>query len=101
MGVFTLRELKEHQRDYLNAATTKTGCTFKIEDAGFSHPPFDVLHYKNTPAYIIIVYPTNTYAIEIRVLQAWEASNATAKVLPETDAHRLSIYSISNVQLPR
>ncbi len=83
------------------AATTKHGMVWKIPDTGYGFNPFDGFIFKNTSAYIIIVYPTNTYAIEIRVLQAWEASNATAKVLPETDAHRLSIYSISNVQLPR
>lgn len=63
--VFHMDEIAEHQYNYLYAATTDYGCTWKIPDTGYSYNPFDVIHYKNTPAYVIIVYPLNVYAIEI------------------------------------
>lgn len=62
---FLISELKEHQINWLLACGTKKGCTWKIPDSGFCFNPFDILHYKNNKAYVAIVYPKNTYAIEI------------------------------------
>jgi len=61
---FNMRELKEHQRNYLLAATTGRGCYWKIPDYG-TFNPFDYMLYKNAPAYVNIVYPEHIYAIEI------------------------------------
>lgn len=63
---FYLSEIAEHQYNYLYAATTSIGCTWKIPDSGYGYNPFDVIHYKNTDAYVIIVFPVMVYAIEIR-----------------------------------
>lgn len=63
--LFTMSELKEHQRDWLLAATTEHGCWWKIPDEGHSYNPFDVLFYKNAPAYVIIAYPTWVCCIHI------------------------------------
>ncbi len=55
---FNMKELKEHQIDWLLAATTEKGCWWKIPDTGFGASPFDVLFYKNADAYVAIAYPT-------------------------------------------
>jgi penicillin-binding protein-related factor A (putative recombinase) len=95
---FPWRELKEHQRNYLFAATTQTGCTFKIEDAGYSHPPFDVLHYKNTDAFVIITFNVWTAVIEIRtVLRLIEKHTS----ISEEEALENSVYKILNKSLPK
>jgi len=63
---FKMRELSKHQRDYLLAATTENGMTYKIRDANIGHNPFDCFHYKNSHAYVVIVYPCFIVAIEIQ-----------------------------------
>lgn len=93
---FNMSELREHQKNYLLAATTPRGCTFKIEDAGYNHPPFDVLHYKNTPAYVIIAFPTLVAAIEIRTLLRYDA-----KSLTEDEAVAMASWSIHCAKLPK
>ena len=65
---FTLSELKEHQKDWLLACTSKTGCTYKMPDTGYGFNPFDCFHYKNADSYVVIVFPNWIVAIEIRVL---------------------------------
>lgn len=65
---FNIYELKEHQKNYLLAATTKKGFYFKIPDQGYSFLPCDYVHYKKAKSYVAIVYPTTVYAIEIRAL---------------------------------
>jgi len=93
---FPLREIKPHQRNYLMAATTKTGFTYKIPDIGLSHPPCDTVCYKNTDAYIVIVYPTMVYAIDIRILDT-----LTETTLTEERADALSWFRIERTRLPK
>ena len=62
---FNMKELKEHQIDALNAATTEEGIWWKIPDTGFGASPFDVLFYKNSDAFVIIAYPTWVCCIHI------------------------------------
>lgn len=92
---FKLREIDEHQKDYLLAATTETGFTYKIPDIGLSHPPCDVIHYKNTPAYIIVAFPSMTYVLEIR-----DVLSHSKTVMKEETAALLSLWSCPNSKLP-
>jgi len=62
---FNMRELKEHQKAWLLLATTDIGSYWKIPDTGYGYNPFDYLLYKNSEAYIIIIYPDVTWAISI------------------------------------
>ncbi len=64
---FVMRELKEHQRDYLLSATTNHGFSYKIPDDNHWQP-FDAIIYKNTSAYVAIIYPDVICLIEIREL---------------------------------
>lgn len=67
-AVFTMSELKVHQRDWLLASTTEHGSIWKIPDTGYGFNPFDCLHYKNSNAYVIIAFPEWVVAIEIRLI---------------------------------
>lgn len=96
---FNTNEIEEHQMDNLIAATTQEGCTYKIPDFGPSFPPFDVLHYKNTPSYVIVVFPTTTYVIEIKVLLLYIEKNGTS--LPEADAEGIARWKCLNARLPQ
>lgn len=98
-NTFNLNEIAEHQYDNLLASTTQEGCTYKIPDFGPSFPPFDVLHYKNTPAYVIIVFPSVTYVLEIRDIMQYIEDNG--KSLPEEHADMLSLWTCKNVRLPQ
>jgi len=84
---FRMAELKEHQRNFLFAATTPTGCTWKIPDLGDGYAPFDTIHYKNTPAYVLIAFPKMLVAIEIRDMPFDKSS------ITEEEALRLSLWS--------
>jgi hypothetical protein len=84
---FDVSEIADHQINWLLAATTEGGCTWKIPDAGFGYNPFDTMHYKKTDAYIIICFPTMVYAIEIRVLLATKLQS-----LPEAKANSISWF---------
>lgn len=97
--MFNLKNIEEHQYDNLIAATTPEGCTYKIPDFGPSFPPFDVLHYKNTPAYVIIIFPTTTYVIEIGVIMLYIEHNGHS--LPEERAASLSLCKCLNARLPQ
>jgi len=76
---FTLSKLSEHQRNWLRASTTERGITYKLVDANIGFQPFDCIHYKNSPAYVIIVYPTTTCAIHIKMIMAWKKPSITEK----------------------
>ena len=96
---FNLNEISDHQYDYLQAANTSHGCTVKLADLGVSHSPFDVLHYKNTPAYVIICFPELTYVLEIRDIMQYIEDNG--KSLPEQHADFLSLWTCKNSRLPQ
>lgn len=86
---FAMRELKEHQRDWLLACASPTGCTFKIPDTSYSASPFDCFHFKNATSYVIIVFPTWIVAIDIKVLMLIKETSIT-----EEKARRISAFSI-------
>lgn len=71
------RELREHQRNALRACQTDTGFTFKLPDLGFSHLPFDCIFYRNSPAYVIIGFPTRFYIVLIDKLVAHKTGSLT------------------------
>ncbi len=93
---FPLREIKPHQRDYLMAATTKTGFIYKIPDIGLSHPPCDTVCFKDTDAFIVIVYPTRVYAIDIRIIDTVKDPSLT-----EERAELLAWHKIDISRLPK
>lgn len=84
---FLMKELKEHQRNWLMACTTKDGCTWKIPDVGYGYNPFDAFHFKKAKAYVVIVYPTSIVAIEIRNLKKVKGPR-----LEELEAHKIATY---------
>lgn len=92
--MFALKDLEEHQKNYLLAATTKKGCTWKIPDTGYGYNPFDSFHYKNTEAYVVIVFPTWVCAIEIRVLLTHKKT-----AISEETARRLSKFTLQSKDL--
>ena len=98
-ATFKYKELKQHQRDYLLAATTSRGMHWKIPDTGFSQNPFDCFVFNNAPAFVVIVYPEQVYAIEIGLIEFQiEAGN---NVLTEDKAATLALYRIAVKDLPR
>lgn len=98
-ATFPFSEIAAHQRRYLYAATTPTGFTYKIPDIGFSHPPCDVVHYKNTPAYVIVVFPKFTTVLEIRDILA--LIEAGQKSISEDAACALSLWKLPVARLPK
>lgn len=94
---FEMREIKEHQRDYLLAAGTDHGFTFKIEDAGFRHPPCDTVCFKKAQyCGFAIVFPNYTCYILAGVINMVGTPSIT-----EEYAKRLSIRHIRNDRLPK
>ena len=87
---FAMRELKQHQRDYLLSATTEHGFAYKLPD-NECFQPFDVIIYQNTPAYVAIAYPDIICLIEIR-----EILKITAPSLLEKEAIKIS-YATKNI----
>lgn len=64
---FRVSELKEHQINWLLATTTHDGAIWKIPDAGYGYNPFDGFLLKDVNGFLIIIYPTWTVAIEIKL----------------------------------
>ncbi len=95
-ATFKFKELKQHQRDYLLAATTPHGMCWKIPDTGFSQNPFDCFVFKNTQAFVIIAYPENVYAIEIQLIEKIDSN-----ILTEEFASKIALYRIATKDLPR
>lgn len=95
-ATFKLGEVKDHQRDWLLAATTPTGCTWKLPDTGHSYNPFDTMHYKNTPAYVVIAFVSFVAVIEIRNLVAFEKTTMT-----EDEAMNLASWFCTMKGLPK
>lgn len=93
-----MKELKEHQKNYLLAATTDHGCTWKIPDTGFAYPPFDTLSYKNTDAYVVIVFPIITAAIDVRDLLSYVKDETT---ISESEAIAIAKYTIETKKLTK
>ncbi len=62
---FNLSEMHEHQKDCLEAATSRYGFCYKIPDDGVAYKPFDGFNLKMTPAFVIIAYPEEFVVIEI------------------------------------
>ena len=85
---FLMSNLLQHQRDYLLAATTLKGMSWKIPDANIGYNPFDCIFYKNTRAYVAIVYPRWTFAIEIRKMLKIKTS------INEDEAIKLARFTI-------
>jgi hypothetical protein len=94
---FDMREIKPHQRDYLLAAATDHGFTFKIEDAGFRHPPCDTVFFKRAGwCGFAIVFPEFTCYILAGVINIVEDPSIT----PDR-AKDLSVRWIPNSKLPK
>jgi len=91
---FNMAELKEHQKNWLLACTTEKGCTWKIPDQGYGFNPFDVLHYKQASSYIVIVYPTTLYAIEIREIIQITSSRLFEPLCQEICAFKLRLKDL-------
>lgn len=96
---FKLRELKQHQRDYLLAATTEHGMHWKIPDTGFGQCPFDSFVFKNSPAFVIIAYPTFVFALNIEEVDNMILNDQ--KTLSEDEANAYAVFGIEIKNLPR
>jgi len=94
---FDLSELYDHQLDYMLAATTPHGFVFKIEDAGYRHPPCDTVMYKNAKnAGFAIVYPETVFYIRALDIELITTPSISFKV-----AEAIAINSIARLQLPK
>lgn len=94
---FQMREIKEHQRDYLLAAGTDHGFTFKIEDAGYRHPPCDTVCFKNSQySGFAIVFPDVTCYILAGVINIINDPSIT-----QDRAQKLAVKSVLNRDLPK
>ena len=93
-SVFHLNEISNHQLIYLEAATTKKGFIYKIVDANIGFTPFDYIMYKNTEAYVIIVFPNIVCAIEIRKIL-----NYKEKSLPIMEAINIADFTTKQQDL--
>jgi len=76
---FNFKEISNHQLTWLEAATTKKGFKYKIVDANIGYTPFDYIMYKDTKAYIIIVFPKIVCAIEIRKILKYKKKSLVEK----------------------
>jgi len=88
---FNIANVAQHQIDYLTAATTEHGFTYKIPDLGVT-TPCDTIHYKNSQAYVVIVYPNSTHAIHIRDINSLIELKKMS--LSEEKARLLAKYSV-------
>ena len=81
------------------AATTKIGFTYKITDFGPSYPPCDVVHYKNTPAYVIIAYPQFVFVLSIEEIMSCIENDE--KTMSQDSANGLALWGIEISKLPK
>jgi len=94
---FEMREIKTHQRDYLLAAGTDHGFTFKIEDAGYRHPPCDTVCFKKAQyCGFAIVFPEFTCYILAGVIDIINEPSITSD-----RAKKLSVKTVMNRDLPK
>jgi hypothetical protein len=94
---FDMREIKPHQRDYLLAAGTKHGFTFKIEDAGYRHPPCDTVCFKKAQyCGFAIVFPEFTCYILAGVIDIINDPSITSD-----RAKDLAVKTVMNKDLPK
>lgn len=94
---FELREIADHQLDYMLAAGTEHGFIFKIEDAGYRHPPCDTVLYKNAKyAGFAIVFPTWTC-----YLLATDIERIRVPSITEQTAKSYSVQNIRTEKLPK
>lgn len=94
---FRIKEIAEHQWDYLYASTTDHGFSWKAPDAGFGYNPCDVMAFKNTDGWFIVTFPLNTYVIHVLDLLPYK----DGKPITEDQALKLSRYKIENKKLPK
>ncbi len=88
---FNFKEISNHQLTWLEAATTKKGFKYKIVDANIGFNPFDYMMYKNTKAYIIIVFPTIIICIEIRKILKYISKK---KSINEIDGLKIADFTV-------
>jgi hypothetical protein len=69
---FNMRELKQHQRDWLRAVQSPTGASYKIPDDGRSYKPGDGFAMKNEMSYVVIAYPEFFCVIDGLRLYDWK-----------------------------
>ncbi len=65
---FNLREWHEHQRDALEAVSSRYGYCYKIPDDGATYRPFDGFNLKMEPSFVIIAFPEEFLVIEAEKL---------------------------------
>lgn len=95
-NTFNFNEIANHQLVYLEAATTKKGFYWKIEDEPGKFRPFDCISYKNTDAYILIVFPKIVCAIEIREILKIKNKH---KSISSKEAEEIADYKINVSEL--
>lgn len=86
---FTMSELKEHQINWLLAATKKGGISWKIPDTGYGYNPFDGFNLKSEFAFVIICFPNWVVAIEIQVMVLIQEAS-----ISEEKATRIAAFKI-------
>ena len=89
-----MSEERIHEHHSLMASTTPRGFVYKIPDLG-SYNPFDSFGYKNSPAYVVIVYPDIVIAIHVHKI------DITVKSISREEAIYLSDFTIALKEIKR
>jgi hypothetical protein len=85
--------VSEHQVDCLMACKSDKGFLYKISDQSQGYKPFDFVYYRNSPAYVVIRYPTHFEIIDIETFVK-EQKKSKVKSLTSSRAKEISIVSV-------
>ena len=91
-NTFNFKELAEHQLLYLQAATTERGFAYKLPDDG-EWKPFDVIIFKNTDAYVAIIYPGDIVHI-LKIQTIYKLKEKKIVSLHKDEARRLAFFTM-------
>jgi len=91
-AIADLNELKEHQKDFLEAGTTSRGYIVKDSDASNSTYP-DLRWFKNADSFVCIIYPEEIIVIRIQKIMAWLA-NINNTSLSWSQAQKFASFNI-------
>lgn len=100
-NVFTLSELKEHQRTRLDNADSDRGYQYTIPNSSLGNKGVDGVYFRNAVVYVAINFIDKAYVIQwnfLKVfydfLEAFPNSKDSAKVLTELEAKNISSFII-------
>ena len=93
---FRFAELKEEQKNYALAINSNKGVLIRVQGGG-GEP--DYIYLRNSPAYIVIKYPSSFSVIPIQTLLLEESRLVKGKRLKSLTEKRAEEISIITVQI--